>query len=176
MIDTTSKGVSGEPLIPVLMSHQLVYWMLEACYNLVNKLQIHYSRDIMLQSITLIVLTPDRADTEINIWKYAVLWTDRKEKSHDEIAMYLHEDLIALILLSYSHSICEKLIAILSCFVCTISAAFQPAEAPNHMVKFEDCLTIIEAILVRLDQCTSYGELLKWPKCYILSGMMQNEK
>ena len=75
--------------------------------QLSNRSKISYLRDLatcsqaLCMALTETHLTPNIGDAEIHIPKYVVFRTDRKDRSHGGVAMYIREDVTPVVLLSY---------------------------------------------------------------------------
>lgn len=157
--------------------------------SLSNRTKIPFLRDLVAcnQALCIALMEthqkPDIGNAEIHIPQYVVFWTDRKERSHGGVAMYIREDLTSQVLLSHSNSVCDTLIIHIRQLNVVICATYRPPDAPNHVGKFEDCLTKIEEVLDTLEQHISVllmGDFnlpnVRWPEGLSLPGMTRYEQ
>ena len=110
--------------------------------------KIPYLRDLATCSQAICValtethLTSNIADAEIHIPKYAVFRTDRRDRTHGGVAMYIREDVTPLVLLSHSNAVCDTLIVHMKQLEMVICTTYRPPDAPHHEDKFEDSLNL----------------------------------
>ena len=111
------------------------------------------SKEVKLQCIcvTETHLSPDISDCEINIEDYNILRTDRKDRSHGGVAIYLEKSLNYTTLLSFSNSVCEVLITKIhnnSSIICLI---YRPPDCTYE--EFKPALEEINKILKDYINC-----------------------
>ncbi|XP_036369725.1 uncharacterized protein LOC118768055 [Octopus sinensis] len=123
-------------------------------------------------------LTSNIEDAKIKIPEDAVLRTNRKDRSHGGVAMYIRKDVTPLLLLSRSNSVCDTLIGHIKQIDVVVCSTYRPPNISKEEGKFEDSLRRIEDVLTNLDQHINIlflGDFnlpnVKWPEGHILSGM-----
>ncbi len=157
--------------------------------QLSNRSKIPYLRDLatcnqaMCMALTETHLTSNISDAELHIPNYVIYRTDRKERSHGGVAMYIREDITVTVLLSHSNSVCDTLMVHIRQLDVVICTTYRPPDAPNHNGKFEDSLSKIEEAFAKLDQHTNIlllGDFnlpnVKWPEGHLLAGMSLHEQ
>lgn len=109
---------------------------------------------------------------------HAMLYTDKRGRSHGRVVMYIHEDVTLLTVLSHLNSVCDTLIVHLKQLDLVICRLYHPSDASNHNDKFEESLTMIKEVLTTLDQYINILLMVYfnwWPEGGIFSGMTHKE-
>ena len=151
--------------------------------------KIPYLRDLVTcnqaicMALTETHLTADIADAEIQIPEYNLLRTDRKDRTHGGVAVYIREDVTPVVLLSHSNSVCDTLIVQFIQIKMVMCITYRPPDAPNHGDSFEESLVKMEEVLAGLND--SHHILLlgdfnfphmEWPSGHLLPGMSLREQ
>ena len=123
-------------------------------------------------------LKPDIADAEVHIHGYVLLRTDRRDRTHGGVAVYIRDDVSPEVLLSHSNSVCDTLIVRIKQTDMVICITYRPPDAQKHEDAFEESLIKIKGVLTNLDDSLHIllmGDLnlpqVEWPSGHTLSGM-----
>ncbi len=141
----------------------------------------------LTQNVKFIALTethlqPDILDSEIKIEGFTPYRSDRTERSHGGVILYIHNSLPCIILRSHTNYFCNVVISRISSLNLAIVVVYRPPNCPKQA--FRDILDQIEDTIEHMGTPTPdimlLGDLnfphIKWPSGDILPGTTKDER
>ena len=157
-------GSSGKKIHVKKDKNGAIYANIRGLYPQSNKTKVPYLSDLAKLSnapyicLTETHLNPDIIDAEIQLENYTLFRSDRNERSHGGVAIYVRNDLAATMILNDSNSYCDSLVIEIHKLNLILINIYRPPKCPK--ILFNQTLEAIKVMLQNIESESSTKDIL----------------